>query len=56
MADILGIGTTHYPPGLVPDELKPWPLARMLHTDPRIMVRLPARSSLFPQTRLFICE
>src|SRR5256884_2167607 len=36
MGDILGIGTTHYPPGLVPDELKPWPLARMLHPDPRI--------------------
>ena len=36
MGDILGIGTTHYPPGLVPDEYKPWPLARMLHTDPRI--------------------
>ena len=36
MAEILGIGTTHYPPGLVPAEHKPWPLARMLHTDPRI--------------------
>ena len=28
MADILGIGATHYPPGLVPEELKPWPLVR----------------------------
>src|SRR5918999_2878599 len=36
MAEILGIGATHYPPGLVPDEYKPWPLARMLHSDPRI--------------------
>lgn len=36
MGEILGIGTTHYPPGLVPGELRPWPLARMLHTDPRI--------------------
>src|SRR5688572_22139452 len=36
MGEILGVGATHYPPGLVPDELKPWPLARMLHTDPRI--------------------
>ena len=36
MGEILGIGTTHYPPGLVPDEYKPWPLARMLHSDPRI--------------------
>jgi hypothetical protein len=36
MGEILGIGTTHYPPGLVPEEHKPWPLARMLHTDPRI--------------------
>src|SRR4029453_6208330 len=36
MGDILGIGTTHYPPGLVPEEHKPWPLARMLHSDPRI--------------------
>jgi hypothetical protein len=40
MAEILGIGTTHYPPGLVPDELKPWPLARMLNTDRRIPERL----------------
>ena len=36
MGEILGIGTTHSPPGLVPAEHKPWPLARMLHTDPRI--------------------
>ncbi len=36
MGEILGIGATHYPPGLVPEEYKPWPLARMLHTDPRI--------------------
>lgn len=36
MGDILGIGATHYPPGLVPDAYKPWPLARMLETDPRI--------------------
>jgi catalytic LigB subunit of aromatic ring-opening dioxygenase len=36
MGEILGIGATHYPPGLVPEEHKPWPLARMLHTDPRI--------------------
>jgi hypothetical protein len=36
MGEILGIGATHYPPGLVPDEQKPWPLARMLHSDPRI--------------------
>jgi hypothetical protein len=36
MGEILGIGATHYPPGLVPDEHKPWPLARMLHSDARI--------------------
>ena len=36
MGEILGIGATHYPPGLVPEEYKPWPLARMLHNDPRI--------------------
>jgi hypothetical protein len=36
MGAILGIGATHYPPGLVPEELKPWPLARMLKNDPRI--------------------
>jgi hypothetical protein len=36
MGEILGIGATHYPPGLVPDEYKPWPLARMLQTDARI--------------------
>ena len=36
MGEILGIGATHYPPGLVPDEYKPWPLARMLHIDARI--------------------
>jgi len=40
MGDILGIGATHYPPGLVPDEYKPWPLARMLHTDARIPAHL----------------
>jgi Catalytic LigB subunit of aromatic ring-opening dioxygenase len=40
MGEILGIGTTHYPPGLVPEEHKPWPLARMLHTDPRIPERM----------------
>jgi hypothetical protein len=37
MGEILGIGATHYPPGLVPDEYKPWPLARMLKGD-----RIPA--------------
>ena len=37
MGEILGIGATHYPPGIVPDEYKPWPLARMLkQDDPRI--------------------
>ena len=36
MGEILGIGATHYPPGLIPEEYKPWPLARMLQTDPRI--------------------
>jgi len=40
MGEILGIGATHYPPGLVPEEYKPWPLARMLGTDPRIPERL----------------
>ena len=40
MAEILGIGATHYPPGLVPDEYKPWPLAGMLHSDPRIPERM----------------
>jgi hypothetical protein len=33
MGEILGIGVTHYPPGLVPDEHKPWPLVRMLRGD-----------------------
>ena len=36
MAEILGIGATHYPPGMVPEEFKPWPLARMLQSDRRI--------------------
>ena len=40
MAEILGIGATHHPPGMVPDEFKAWPLARMLHTDPRIPERM----------------
>jgi hypothetical protein len=40
MAEILGIGATHYPPGLVPEEYKPWPLARMLAGDRRIPERL----------------
>ncbi len=33
MAEILGVAATHYPPKLVPDEYKPWPLARMLKGD-----------------------
>ncbi len=40
MAEILGMGVTHYPPGLVPEELKPWPLVRMLKSDPRIPERM----------------
>jgi hypothetical protein len=40
MGEILGIGTTHYPPGLVPAEYKPWPLARMLQSDSRIPAAL----------------
>jgi hypothetical protein len=41
MAEILGIGTTHYPSALVPDQFKNWPLARMLEAgDPRIPERL----------------
>ncbi len=36
MAEILGIGVTHYPAALIPEEHKPWPLARMLHSDRRI--------------------
>lgn len=40
MAEILGIGATHYPPGMVPDEYKPWPLAHMLHNDRRIPERM----------------
>jgi hypothetical protein len=33
MGEILGVGATHYPPGLVPEEYKPWPLVRMLQGD-----------------------
>jgi hypothetical protein len=33
MGEILGVGATHYPPGLLPDEYKPWPLVRMLQND-----------------------
>lgn len=36
MAELLGIGCTHYPPGLVPDEHRPWPLPFQLRSDPRI--------------------
>ncbi|MBI3329768.1 MAG: extradiol ring-cleavage dioxygenase [Nitrospinae bacterium] len=36
MGEIIGIGATHYPPGLVQDEYKPWPLVRMLQSDDRI--------------------
>lgn len=39
MAEILGIGCTHYPPGLVPDEHRPWPLPFQLKNDPRIPER-----------------
>jgi len=37
MGEILGVGVTHYPPALVPDEHQPWPLVRMLQGN-----RLPA--------------
>ena len=40
MAEILGIGCTHYPPGLVPDEHRPWPLPFQLRHDPRSPERL----------------
>jgi len=40
LAEILGIGCTHYPPGLVPDEYCPWPLPFQLRSDPRIPERL----------------
>jgi hypothetical protein len=40
MGEILGIGATHYPPGIAPDEYKPWPLVNMLKTDPRIPAHL----------------
>ncbi len=40
MAEILGIGCTHYPPGLVPDQYKPWPLSYQLAHDPRVPERL----------------
>ena len=40
MAEVLGIGCTHYPPGLVPDRYRPWPLPFQLRNDPRIPERL----------------
>ena len=40
MAEVFGIGCTHYPPGLVPDEHHPWPLPFQLKNDPRIPERL----------------
>jgi Catalytic LigB subunit of aromatic ring-opening dioxygenase len=52
MAEILGIGATHYPPGLVPEEYKPWPLARMLHSDRRIPERMRDPENWPPQMRL----
>ena len=39
MGEILGVGATHYPPGLVPDEYKPWPLARILRKPSKIWAR-----------------
>lgn len=40
MGDVLGIGCTHYPPGLVKSECKPWPLIHLLKNDKRIPERL----------------
>ena len=51
MGDILGIGATHYPPGLVPDEHKPWPLARMLHTDRDDTIRIISARPATPSER-----
>ena len=44
---------THDPPGLVPEELKPWPLARMLHRDPRIPDHVSLWGLLIPIRRAF---
>src|SRR4029078_8007510 len=49
-AEIFGMGATHHPPGLVPEEYKPWPLARMLNTDRRIPERM-RDSSNWPEPR-----
>ena len=36
MGEILGIGMTHYPPLVIPDEEKPWPLRATLANDDRV--------------------
>ena len=36
MGEILGVGVTHWPSLILPDEAKSWPLIRALKSDPRV--------------------
>ena len=36
MGEILGMGSTHWPAMIQPDEAKPWPFLRTLARDPRV--------------------
>ena len=36
MGEIMGMGSTHWPAMIQPDEAKPWPFLRTLARDPRV--------------------
>ena len=36
MGQIMGMGSTHWPAMIQPDEAKPWPFLRTLAHDPRV--------------------
>ena len=40
MGQIMGMGSSHWPAMIQPDEAKPWPFLRTLANDPRVPVEL----------------
>ncbi len=36
MGEVMGMGSTHWPAMIQPDEAKPWPFLRTLAHDPRV--------------------
>ena len=45
MGQIMGMGSSHWPAMIQPDEAKPWPFLRTLAHDPRVPAELKYRGS-----------